>query len=122
LPATGSIDILAYMASIFTRIISRELPAKVFYETDQIIVIADHRPKDLVHLWIIPTEEYRNFYETPPEVLQLMNDTAKLVAEKLGVEDHFRLLINNGYGQEVDHIHYHFFSNRGRDRMKFVTD
>jgi histidine triad (HIT) family protein len=107
------------MPSVFTRIINRELPAKIFHETDTVIVIADHRPKDKVHLLILPKAEHRNFQTTPPEVLAELSATARLVAEKLGVTDHYRLVINNGYGQEVDHIHFHFLSDRGSDRLTF---
>lgn len=109
------------MASVFTRIINRELPAKVFHETDEVIVIADHRPKDRVHLLIIPKTECRNFYETPPAVLTMLDETVKVVADKLGIHNHFRIVVNNGYGQEVDHIHYHFLSNRGAEKLVFKS-
>ena len=108
------------MPSIFTRIINREIPSKVFHETDSIIVIADHRPKDLVHLLIIPKTEYTNFQSTPPEVLAEMSATVKLVADKLGLAGHYRVQINNGYGQEVDHVHFHFLSNRGTEKLIFL--
>ena len=109
------------MASIFTRIIQRQAPAQIFYETDEVIVIADRYPRDTVHRLIIPKEEYPTFYETPPEVLQMLDRTAKLVAEKLGLEDHFRVVINNGYGQEIYHVHYHFLSNRRTDKLKYIS-
>lgn len=108
------------MTSIFTRIVNRELPANIFLETDEVIVIADHRPKAPVHLLIIPKVEVRNFYEASPTVLNLMNDTVKLVAKKLQIEDHFRIIVNNGLGQEIDHIHYHFLSDRGADRVQYL--
>lgn len=108
------------MPSIFTRIINRELPSKIFYESNSIIVIADHRPKDLVHLLIIPKHEYPNFQSTPPEILAEMNETVKLVAEKLAIVGHYRIQINNGYGQEVDHVHFHFLSNRGTEKLKYI--
>ncbi len=110
------------MASVFTRIIKRELPAKIFYETDEVIVIADHFPRAPVHLLIIPKQEFKNFYETPSHILRLMDETAKIVAEKLHLEDRFRIIINNGLGQQVDHIHYHFMSDRDSDGLKYVTD
>ena len=59
------------MATVFTRIVRRELPAKIFYETDEIIVIADHRPQWPVHLLIITKEEYPDFQRTPPEALAI---------------------------------------------------
>ncbi|MBI5267418.1 MAG: HIT family protein [candidate division Zixibacteria bacterium] len=108
------------MPSVFTRIINRELPARIFHETDRVIVIADHRPKDAVHLLIMPKTEYANFQSTPPEVLAELDATVKLVADKLGIAEHYRVVINNGYGQEVDHVHYHFLSNRGADKLKFL--
>ena len=108
------------MPTIFTQIINRELPAKIFHETDEVIVIADHRPRSPVHLLIIAKAEHKNFYETPPDVLAMMNRTAKLIAEKLGISDHFQIQINNGLGQEVPHLHFHFRSDRGADKLTFV--
>jgi histidine triad (HIT) family protein len=108
------------MPTIFAQIISRELPAKIFHETDDVIVIADHRPRAPVHLLIIPKTESTDFYETPYETLTMLNRTAKMIAEKLGIIDHFQILINNGLGQEVPHLHYHFMSDRGADKLTFV--
>jgi histidine triad (HIT) family protein len=108
------------MASVFTRIISRESKAKIFYETDEVIVIADHRPKDRIHLLIIPKEEYPTYHETPPEVLAMLDRTAKEIAEKLEITDHYRLVINNGYGQEIFHVHYHFLSNRSSEKLRYM--
>jgi histidine triad (HIT) family protein len=107
------------MSSVFTQIINRELPAKIFYESDDVIVIADHRPRRPVHLLIIPKEEYLNLQQTPPDVLAICFETAKLVAEKLGIPDHYQIAINNGLGQEIDHFHLHFMSNRGFGKLKF---
>jgi len=107
------------MSSIFTKIINREIPSKIFHETDQVIVIADINPKTPVHLLLIPKAESKNFYETKSETLQMLNDTVKLIADKLGIADHFKVLINNGFGQEVDHLHYHFMSNKGVDKLIF---
>jgi len=108
------------MPSIFTRIIRRELKARIFYETDEVIVIADHHPQRPVHLLIVTKEEYPDFQRTPPEVLQTCFETAKIIAEKLGIEDHYQLAVNNGLGQEIDHFHVHFMSNRGADRLTFL--
>jgi len=110
------------MPSIFTKIINRELPSKIFYETDSVIVIADIVPKAPLHLLIIPKEESKNFYETKIETLQMLNETAKLVADKLGIPDHFKILVNNGLGQEIPYLHFHFMSDRGLDKLIFIKD
>ncbi|HWR82776.1 MAG TPA: HIT domain-containing protein [Candidatus Deferrimicrobium sp.] len=108
------------MPTVYERIINRELPAKIFFEDEKVIVIADHRPRAPVHLLIIPKIMTTNFYDTPFETLDMLNRYAKLVAEKLGVTDHFRLIINNGFGQEVEHLHYHFLSDRGAGKLTFI--
>jgi histidine triad (HIT) family protein len=108
------------MATVFTKIINRELPAKIFYETDDIIVIADHRPRRPIHLLIISKAEYANYQVTPPEVLTTCFETVKIVADKLGIPDHYQLSINNGLGQEIDHFHIHFMSNKGVDKLVFL--
>ncbi len=116
----GKWAILEHMSTIFERIINRQLPAKIFFEDDRVIVIADHYPRAPVHLLIIPKRVTRNFYETPDETLNMLNGYVRLMAEKLGITDHFRVIINNGYCQEIDHIHYHFMSDRGAENLRFI--
>lgn len=102
--------------------IRREMPARIFYETDQVIVIADHHPKAPVHLLIITKEEYPDFQNTPSQALLTCLETAKTIAEKLGLSDHYQLAINNGLGQEVPHFHIHFLSNRGMDKLAYLKE
>ncbi len=108
------------MSSIFTRIVNRELPAKIFLEDEQVIVIEDIRPRSPVHLLIIPKTETTNFYETPLETLSMLNEYVKKVAAMLEIDDHFQVAINNGLGQEIDHLHFHFLSDRGADKLQFT--
>ncbi|MBU8932579.1 MAG: HIT domain-containing protein [candidate division Zixibacteria bacterium] len=110
------------MATIFERIIRREIPAKIFHEDDEVIVIADHHPRAQVHLLIIPKTVTHNFYETDAVVLSMLNTKVKMIADKLGLSDHFRVIINNGYCQEIDHLHYHFLSDRGADRLSWLEE
>lgn len=108
------------MSSLFTKIINREIPAKIFHETDKVIVIADIAPKAPVHLLIIPKEESGNFYKTDGVTLHMLNETVKIVADKLELQDHFKILINNGFGQEVDHLHIHFLSDKNADKVVYL--
>jgi len=110
---------LKLMHDIFEKIIRREIPSKIFHETDDVIVIQDIRPKTPVHLLIIPKQKFKNFYETPPETLAMLDKTVKKVAEMLGITNYFRVQVHNGFGQEIDHVHYHFMSDRGAEKLKF---
>ncbi|MEA2030142.1 MAG: HIT domain-containing protein [candidate division Zixibacteria bacterium] len=108
------------MSTIFERIIRRELPAKIFHEDEEVIVIADHNPQAVVHLLIIPKKVSLNFYETAPEILTMLDSKVKMIAEKLNLTNHFRVVINNGYCQEIDHLHYHFLSDQGADNLRWL--
>ena len=50
--------------SIFTRIIAREIPADIVFESDRVIAFRDISPKAPVHLLVVPkTGEFRNVVE-----------------------------------------------------------
>lgn len=117
LPGVKGNGIIINMHDIFERIIKKEIPSKIFYEDDDVIVIQDIKPKAPVHLLLIPKKKTKNFYETPQETLSLLDATVKKVAKMLGIIDHFRIQVNNGLGQEIDHVHYHFLSDKGADKL-----
>ncbi|WP_312117356.1 histidine triad nucleotide-binding protein [Brevibacillus reuszeri] len=100
--------------SIFTRIMEGEIPAKMEYEDEQVIVIHDIAPKARVHLLIIPRKPIPTLMDVTPEDLPLIghiHQVAQTLAKKLEVPG-FRLINNCGKegGQEVFHIHYHFLA------------
>jgi histidine triad (HIT) family protein len=62
------------MSSIFTKIISREIPSEIVYEQENIIVIKDINPKAKTHLLIIPKKEI-------PTINDLQDEDKNLIAE-----------------------------------------
>jgi len=76
------------MASIFTKIINKEIPAEIVYENDTIIVIKDINPKAKTHLLIIPKKEIEtinHLEEQDKELLADMFFVAKKIAKEKGV-------------------------------------
>lgn len=103
--------------SIFTKIIRREIPSDILYEDDLCLVIKDIQPKAPTHVLLIPKEEIPRLVDAKPEHQALLGHlmiTAGKMAEKLGVGDAFRLIINNGEGagQTVFHLHMHILGNK----------
>ncbi len=101
------------MASIFTKIIRREINSEIVYENEKIIVIKDINPQDKTHLLIIPKEEISGIEavnEKNSEIIWEMFLVAKIVAEKLGVSGWYNLRINVWDYQEVPHLHMHLIS------------
>ena len=100
---------------LFCRIIAREIPANIRYESDDIIAFDDIHPKAPTHVLICPKEHYPTFLEAPEDVLCRMDNGIKKVSETLGLGDRgFRLVVNNGpeSGQIVFHLHYHLLAGK----------
>ena len=105
------------MPSIFTRIINREIPSDIIFEDDQCIVIKDIQPQAPTHVLLIPKQEIPKLVDANTEHQQLLGHLMLLagqVARQLGVDDAFRLIINNGAGagQTVFHLHLHIMANK----------
>lgn len=102
--------------SVFSRIISGEIPAERIYDDDQCIVIKDRSPQAPTHLLIIPRKPLVNLSDAEQEDKPLLGHLMWVAAElgrKLGLEG-FRLVVNNGRsaGQTVFHLHIHLLAQR----------
>lgn len=99
-------------SSIFSRIIAREIPADIVYETDTVIAFRDIAPQAPVHLVVVPkTPRYRDVVELAAGDPALLADVVA-IAQQLATEHadgHFRLVFNTGAnaGQSVFHVHAH---------------
>jgi len=104
------------MASLFTKILNKEIPSEMVYENDNIFVIKDINPVDTTHLLIIPKEEIdsiNNLKENHKELMWEMFFVAKKVASDLWISDGYKLLVNVWDYQDIPHIHMHLISKRG---------
>ena len=96
--------------TLFQKIIDKEIPAKIIYEDDLSLVFEDINPQAPTHLLIIPKKPIVKISDVVEEDKELMGHliwVAGEVARKIGVEDAFRLVVNNGAkaGQSVFHVH-----------------
>jgi len=98
--------------SIFSRIIAREIPADIVYESETVIAFRDIAPKAPVHVLVVPkTPRYRDVAELAagdPALLADVVATAHQLANELA-DGQFRLVFNTGAsaGQTVFHVHAH---------------
>ena len=105
------------MDTLFQKIIDREIPADIIYEDDLSLVFKDINPVAPIHLLIIPKkqiEKIADSTESEKDLLGHLMLVAGKVARQLGVEEAFRLVVNNGEGaqQSVFHLHIHLLSGR----------
>src|SRR6187431_3278865 len=101
--------------TIFERIIAREIPADIVFESDTLIAFRDIAPQAPVHLLVVPkTAEYANVVELaagdPALLAEIVATANSLAAEHSNGE--FRLIFNTGAsaGQTVFHVHAHLLS------------
>ena len=105
------------MDTLFTKIINREIPAKIIYEDDQVLAFHDIAPQAPVHFLVIPKKPIRTLNDLTEEDKPLMGHvlfTAQRLAKELGCEDGFRVVMNCNEqgGQTVYHIHMHVLGQR----------
>ena len=109
------------MTTIFSKIINKEIPAEIVFETDNILAFKDINPQAPVHVLVIPKKTIPRVENIEVEDQKLMGElllAAKEVAELTGIkETGFRLVVNNGTdgGQEVEHLHIHVLGGRKLD-------
>ena len=105
------------MTTIFGKVISREIPAQIVYEDEQCLAFRDINPQAPTHVLLIPKKELPRLADATAEDQALLGHlmlAAVKVARQLGVEDAFRLVVNNGAhaGQSVFHLHLHLLAGR----------
>ena len=106
------------MSTIFNKIINREIPADIVYETDNVIAFKDVNPVASTHILIIPKKNIptlNDIHETDGKILSELLLSAKIIAKKMKIDkDGYRLVVNcndNG-GQTVYHLHLHLIGGR----------
>jgi diadenosine tetraphosphate (Ap4A) HIT family hydrolase len=103
---------------LFCKIIDGEVPAKMVYEDDAIVVIEDISPVAPLHLLLITKKHIVNSLDLLPEDAHLVGhifQVAARIARERGIsESGFRVVNNNnaGAGQSVFHLHFHLLGGR----------
>jgi histidine triad (HIT) family protein len=107
------------MSTIFSKIINKEIPAEIVFESENILAFKDINPQAPVHILIIPKTEIPKVTDLNGKehasLLGEMIDAANKLAKDMGIaEDGFRLVFNcgNNGGQEVYHLHLHLLGGR----------
>ncbi|MCH5162607.1 MAG: histidine triad nucleotide-binding protein [Clostridiales bacterium] len=112
---------------VFCKIIKGELPSKKYYEDDLMIVIADINPKAAKHYLAIPKKHYRLFTEMTPEDAENLGKCIAKVGElapSLGLENGYRLIVNQGEDgvQTVPHVHLHLLGGENLRLRRVALD
>ena len=97
---------------IFCKIRDGEINSKKYYEDENSFIIADIAPKAKKHYLFIPKNHYKLIAEQTELDTKILGEMlAKIpsLQSQLGLENGYRLIINQGAdaNQEVPHLHIH---------------
>lgn len=102
------------MDCIFCKIIKGEMPSKIIYEDDQIIVFMDINPSVDGHCLLVPKKHYTDYTELDDDILTHMHKVQQKIADmlmnKLNVSA-ISFAMNYGDSQAVKHVHQHLLPN-----------
>ncbi|KAI3794634.1 hypothetical protein L1987_37267 [Smallanthus sonchifolius] len=105
--------------TIFDKIISKEIPSTIVYEDEKVLAFRDINPQAPVHVLVIPKlrdglTELGKAEPCHEDILGHLLHASKIVAEKEGIVDGFRVVINSGASacQSVYHLHLHVLGGR----------
>jgi histidine triad (HIT) family protein len=105
------------MATIFKRIINREIPADIVYEDDRCLAFRDISPQAPTHVLVVPKREIASLDALTDDDAELIAHLWLVIrdlARKLNLASGYRVVVNNGAeaGQSVDHLHFHLLGGR----------
>ncbi len=104
--------------TIFSRIVRKEIPAKIVYEDDVSLAFHDLNGQAPIHVLVIPKRQIDSLEVATVDDAHLLGHlqiVIQKVARMLEIhESGYRVVMNCGRdgGQSVGHIHYHVLGGR----------
>ncbi len=108
------------MASLFSRIIARELPAQIIAEDQQYIAFLDIMPLVKGHVLVVPKREVSYIFDLGPEELTGLHLFAQQVAKAMDKTLTCTRIGMAVIGLEVPHVHIHLVPLRTVDDINFT--
>ena len=109
------------MASIFTKIISGEIPCHKIAETEKFLAFLDISPLQKGHTLVIPKTEIDYIFDIDDNLLGEMMVFAKMVSKKIKAAMPCNRVGVAVIGLEVPHAHIHLIPINKMDDMNFAN-
>lgn len=108
------------MASLFTKIIQREIPAEIVAEDDRFIAFLDIMPLVMGHTLVVPKQEVDYIFDLDDDTLGAMNVFAKRVAQAVRRAVPCKRIGVAVIGLEVPHTHVHLVPLNTTNDINFM--
>ena len=109
------------MASIFSKIISGEIPSFKIYEDETFLAFLDINPNALGHTLCIPKKEIDQIFDLDDKTLSELIIFSKKVANAIKKAVVCERVGMSAIGLEVPHVHVHLIPINNMNDMSFDT-
>jgi len=101
---------------IFCKIISGKIPKKFAFENSDIIAFEDIKPIKPVHLLIMPKIHITDFTKLENDMIlgKIRIAILGLIEQNKLTNSGYRIIVNGGGAQGVDHLHFHLTGPWGK--------
>ncbi|MEK0327103.1 MAG: HIT domain-containing protein [Nitrosopumilus sp.] len=103
---------------IFCKIVKKEIPAKIIFETEKSLAFMDAFPLTKGHSLVVPKTHYEKVQDISKEDNADLFETVRRTISKVDkITDSTLLAIHNGKqsGQEIPHVHVHLIPRSSED-------
>ncbi len=107
------------MATIFTKIINRAIPAHIVAEDENFIAFLDIMPLVKGHVLVVPKQEVDYIFDMEPDALANLNKFAQTVAKAIDKTIKCTRVGVAVIGLEVPHVHIHLLPMSTMDDVNF---
>ena len=101
---------------IFCKIKNKEIPKDFTYQDEDVMVFPDIHPVKPIHLLVVPKEHIHDFNSvSDPELFSKIGLVIlKMIREHKLEKSGYRIVINGGGAQIIDHLHFHLTGPWGK--------
>ena len=110
------------MASIFTKIIHREIPAYIIKENENFIAFLDAFPLVKGHTLVVPKKEVDNFFDIDATLLSQLFEFAQPIAKSIEKSFDCNRCGIAVIGLEVPHAHMHLVPISSANDINFTNE
>ncbi len=101
---------------LFCKIIHKEIPTKIVFESDKILAFPDISPSADIHILIVPKEHIPSMEDLDSShgtlLVEIYSIVKKLVEENNLGNDLYRVVTNGGKAQHIPHLHFHLLGGQ----------
>jgi len=106
------------MSCIFCQVVQKKIKSSIIYEDKNVIVFPDISPRAKYHVLIVSKKHVTDFSDAEVQLLkEIVVVAQKLIYKEKLKEKGFRLVVNGGGAQIIDHLHVHLMGGINKERV-----